>query len=208
MLSFIEEEIRRTGADPARLVFEITETALMTDLRAGAEFARSLAGLGCGLAIDDFGTGFGSLVYLKKLPITQLKIDIEFVRDLATNQANRDVVEAIVRLAGRSTFAPWPRESKMTPRSSACGPPVSTLVRAFTSAVPPRSDHCLTLHEMVLPATSDQTSRDPQGPRDQIESEKGVMFGPRNHGVRPVHTNHRPMARSVGPGAVPTRVPH
>jgi PAS domain S-box-containing protein len=99
MLSFIEEEIRRTGADPADLVFEITETALMTDLRAGAEFARSLAGLGCGLAIDDFGTGFGSLVYLKKLPITQLKIDIEFVRDLATNQANRDVVEAIVRLA-------------------------------------------------------------------------------------------------------------
>ena len=99
MLSFIEEEIRKTGADPADLVFEITETALMTDLRAGAEFARSLAGLGCGLAIDDFGTGFGSLVYLKKLPITQLKIDIEFVRDLATNQANRDVVEAIVRLA-------------------------------------------------------------------------------------------------------------
>ena len=99
MLSFIEQEIRRTGADPAHLVFEITETALMTDLRAGAEFARNLAGLGCGLAIDDFGTGFGSLVYLKKLPITQLKIDIEFVRDLATNQANRDVVEAIVRLA-------------------------------------------------------------------------------------------------------------
>ena len=99
MLSFIEEEIHRTGADPVDLVFEITETALMTDLRAGAEFARSLAGLGCGLAIDDFGTGFGSLVYLKKLPITQLKIDIEFVRDLATNQANRHVVEAIVRLA-------------------------------------------------------------------------------------------------------------
>ncbi len=99
MLSFIEEEIRRTGADPVDLVFEITETALMTDLRAGAEFARRLAGLGCGLAIDDFGTGFGSLVYLKKLPITQLKIDIEFVRDLATNQANRYVVEAIVRLA-------------------------------------------------------------------------------------------------------------
>lgn len=99
MLSFIEKEIRRAGADPSDLVFEITETALMTDLRVGAEFARSLADLGCGLAIDDFGTGFGSLVYLKKLPITQLKIDIEFVRDLATNQANRDVVEAIVRLA-------------------------------------------------------------------------------------------------------------
>ncbi len=99
MLSFIEDEIRRTGADPASLVFEITETALMIDLRAGAEFAQRLAALGCGLAIDDFGTGFGSLVYLKKLPITQLKIDLEFVRDLPNNRANRHVVEAIVSLA-------------------------------------------------------------------------------------------------------------
>jgi PAS domain S-box-containing protein len=99
MLSFIEQEIRRNGAAPADLVFEITETALMTDLRAGSEFARGLAALGCGLAIDDFGTGFGSLVYLKKLPITHLKIDIEFVRDLPTNPANRHVVEAIVSLA-------------------------------------------------------------------------------------------------------------
>ncbi len=99
MLSFIEDEIRRTGADPADLVFEITETSLMVDLRAGAEFAQRLAALGCGLAIDDFGTGFGSLVYLKKLPITQLKIDIEFIRDLPNNRANRHVVEAIVSLA-------------------------------------------------------------------------------------------------------------
>lgn len=99
MLSFIEQEIARSGADPAHLVFEITETALMTDLRAGEKFARGLAALGCGVAIDDFGTGFGSLVYLKNLPITHLKIDIEFVRDLPTNQANRHVVEAIVSLA-------------------------------------------------------------------------------------------------------------
>ncbi len=99
MLSFIEDEIRRTGAHPADLVFEITETTLMTDLRAGAEFAQRLSALGCGLAIDDFGTGFGSLVYLKTLPITHLKIDIEFIRDLPNNRANRHVVEAIVSLA-------------------------------------------------------------------------------------------------------------
>jgi EAL domain-containing protein (putative c-di-GMP-specific phosphodiesterase class I) len=99
MLCFIEDEIRQTGANPADLVFEITETSLMVDLRAGADFAQRLAALGCGLAIDDFGTGFGSLVYLKNLPITQLKIDIEFVRDLPNNRANRHVVEAIVSLA-------------------------------------------------------------------------------------------------------------
>jgi EAL domain-containing protein (putative c-di-GMP-specific phosphodiesterase class I) len=99
MSSFIEGEILRTGANPADLVFEITETTLMTDLRAGAEFAKRLSDLGCGLAIDDFGTGFGSLVYLKTLPITHLKIDIEFIRDLPHNRANRHVVEAIVSLA-------------------------------------------------------------------------------------------------------------
>jgi len=99
MLSFIEREIARSGADPADLVFEITETALITDLSAGAEFARGLASLGCGVAIDDFGTGFGGLLYLKRLPITLLKIDIEFIRDLPTNEANRHVVEAIVSLA-------------------------------------------------------------------------------------------------------------
>ena len=84
LLPFIEQQIREAHADPANLVFEITETALMHDITAGEAFARGLAALGCGLALDDFGTGFGSFTYLKKLPITHLKIDIEFVRDLVT----------------------------------------------------------------------------------------------------------------------------
>jgi PAS domain S-box-containing protein len=99
LLPFIERQIRQAGADPADLVFEITETALMKDLAAGEAFAHGLADLGCGLALDDFGTGFGSFVYLKKLPITYLKIDIEFVRDLVTSHANLHVVKAIVSLA-------------------------------------------------------------------------------------------------------------
>ena len=99
LLPFIEQQIREAHADPADLVFEITETALMQDITAGEAFARGLTELGCGLALDDFGTGFGSFTYLKKLPITHLKIDIEFVRDLATNPANLHVVKAIVSLA-------------------------------------------------------------------------------------------------------------
>jgi PAS domain S-box-containing protein len=99
LLTFIEQQIRETHADPADLVFEITETALMNDIAAGEAFARGVAALGCGLALDDFGTGFGSFTYLKKLPITHLKIDIEFVRDLVTNPANLHVVKAIVSLA-------------------------------------------------------------------------------------------------------------
>jgi PAS domain S-box-containing protein len=99
LLAFVEHQIREHGADPANLVFEITETALMRDLAAGQSFAQGLAEIGCGLALDDFGTGYGSFTYLKNLPITYLKIDIEFVRDLVTNPANRHVVKAIVGLA-------------------------------------------------------------------------------------------------------------
>jgi EAL domain-containing protein (putative c-di-GMP-specific phosphodiesterase class I) len=99
LLAFIEQQIRDAHTDPANLVFEITETALMHDITAGETFARGLAALGCGLALDDFGTGFGSFTYLKKLPITHLKIDIEFVRDLITHPENLHVVKAIVNLA-------------------------------------------------------------------------------------------------------------
>jgi PAS domain S-box-containing protein len=99
LLPFIEQQIREAGAEPANLVFEITETALMRDITTGEAFARGLATLGCGLALDDFGTGFGSFTYLKKLPITHLKIDVEFVRDLITNPDNLHVVKAIVSLA-------------------------------------------------------------------------------------------------------------
>ena len=99
LLPLLARQLRETGADPANLIFEITETTLMADIDAGTAFASGLAELGCRLALDDFGTGFGSFTYLKKLPMNYLKIDIEFIRDLATNPANLHVVRAIVGLA-------------------------------------------------------------------------------------------------------------
>jgi EAL domain-containing protein (putative c-di-GMP-specific phosphodiesterase class I) len=108
LLPIIEHELREAGADPANLVFEITETALMGDIENGERFARRLADMGCGLALDDFGTGYGSFTYLKTLPIKYLKIDVEFVRDLAHSTANQHLVKAIVSLAksfGQQTVA-------------------------------------------------------------------------------------------------------
>ncbi|MCW2988594.1 MAG: hypothetical protein JWM24_1532 [Solirubrobacterales bacterium] len=99
LLALIERELRDTGADPANVVFEITETSLMEDVQAGEAFARGLSEIGCQVALDDFGTGFGGFTYLKKLPIDYLKIDIDFVRELATNRANQHLVGAIVGLA-------------------------------------------------------------------------------------------------------------
>jgi EAL domain-containing protein (putative c-di-GMP-specific phosphodiesterase class I) len=108
LLSVIEHELRETGAEASKLVFEITETALMRDVDAGVAFADGLVKLGCGLALDDFGTGFGSFTYLKRLPIKYLKIDVEFVRHLEWNPANQHLVKAIVNLAqgfGQQTIA-------------------------------------------------------------------------------------------------------
>jgi PAS domain S-box-containing protein len=99
LIPLIDRLLTETGADPANLVIEITETALMQDLAAGREFADGLKALGCGLALDDFGTGYASFTYLKSMPLTYLKIDVEFVRDLAESEANRHVVDAIVSLA-------------------------------------------------------------------------------------------------------------
>jgi EAL domain-containing protein (putative c-di-GMP-specific phosphodiesterase class I) len=100
VLELIENTLRDHRADPGRLVFEITETAVMQNMDRAASFAERLVTLGCRLALDDFGTGFASFTYLKRLPINFLKIDIEFVRDLARSRRDMFVVRAIVALAG------------------------------------------------------------------------------------------------------------
>jgi PAS domain S-box-containing protein len=99
LVTHIEECLQETGADPALMVFEITETALVKDEEAGRHFVERVHELGCKLALDDFGTGYGGFTYLKQLPVDYLKIDIEFVRDLRTSAASLHVVEAVVNLA-------------------------------------------------------------------------------------------------------------
>jgi PAS domain S-box-containing protein len=95
----IESCLSASGVDPSSLVFELTETALITDEAAAMAFVERIHALGCRLALDDFGTGYGGFTYLKHLPVDLLKIDVDFVRDLATNSASRHVVEAVVTLA-------------------------------------------------------------------------------------------------------------
>jgi diguanylate cyclase (GGDEF)-like protein/PAS domain S-box-containing protein len=99
LVAHIERALQRSGADPKTLVFEITETALVSDRIAAEAFVGRLHQLGCRVALDDFGTGFGSFTYLKQLAVDYLKIDREFVRDIERNPASRRVVEAVVSLA-------------------------------------------------------------------------------------------------------------
>ncbi len=97
--ALIKRELDATGLDPGRLVFEVTETAAITDIDRARRFARALAELGCGLALDDFGTGFASFYNLKHLPFDELKIDGEFVENLPSSPVNQLVVRSIVSIA-------------------------------------------------------------------------------------------------------------
>jgi PAS domain S-box-containing protein len=99
VLTELARAIETTGVDPASLVIEVTETVMIDRPEAGRLFADWIRQLGCGLALDDFGTGFCSLKHLKELPADHLKIDIEFVRDLADNETDQRLVRGIVGLA-------------------------------------------------------------------------------------------------------------
>jgi PAS domain S-box-containing protein len=81
------------------LVFEITETAVADNLTAAGTFAKRVRELGCAIALDDFGVGHGTFTYLRHLPVDYLKIDMQFVRDLLSDDADRQVVEAIIGVA-------------------------------------------------------------------------------------------------------------
>jgi diguanylate cyclase (GGDEF)-like protein/PAS domain S-box-containing protein len=101
LLGHIRYALERAGADPGNVIFELTETAAATASEELREFGARIEKLGCALAIDDFGTGFGSLTYLKHLPVRFLKIDMEFVRGICESAADRAIVQSIVTI-GRS----------------------------------------------------------------------------------------------------------
>jgi diguanylate cyclase (GGDEF)-like protein/PAS domain S-box-containing protein len=102
-LENIEQKIRAAVAagviDPRKLTLEITERHFMHNLKTGLSVLQSLSATGVGLAIDDFGTGYSNLNYLKDLPITEIKIDISFIRNLVGDAGDRVIVKAIVDLS-------------------------------------------------------------------------------------------------------------
>jgi EAL domain-containing protein (putative c-di-GMP-specific phosphodiesterase class I) len=92
--------LAKTGIDPSRVVFEITETLLMRDAERGAATLDGLRELGVRLALDDFGTGYSSLSYLRTLPVDVLKIAKEFVDDIAVSAHDAAFVRLVIELAG------------------------------------------------------------------------------------------------------------
>lgn len=93
--------IHKYQISPQQLIIEITESTAMHHIEASIRTFESLRQLGIGLAIDDFGTGHSSFLYLKNLPVDELKIDREFIRNLSPDSKDEIILESIIHLAKR-----------------------------------------------------------------------------------------------------------
>jgi diguanylate cyclase (GGDEF)-like protein/PAS domain S-box-containing protein len=90
--------VNQQHLDPGRLIFEITETAIIADMEKAKQIAQQVTALGFCFAVDDFGAGFSSLYYLKHLPVDCVKIDQSLIRDIISDSEDCDFVRAIVSM--------------------------------------------------------------------------------------------------------------
>ena len=107
-LPFVIDQFHRSGIDPTKICFEITETAAIASYSQANRFIHSLKELGCMFALDDFGTGLSSFGYLKHFPVDFLKIDGSFVREMLHDPIDREMVRSINEighLTGKRTIA-------------------------------------------------------------------------------------------------------
>jgi diguanylate cyclase (GGDEF)-like protein len=102
---FLVGSIEGSGLNPSVFCFELTESATILNIARAEVLMRRLRRLGCGVALDDFGVGLSSLAYLRQLPVTLLKIDGSFVRDILKDSRSEFMVKAIGQLAGSMQLA-------------------------------------------------------------------------------------------------------
>lgn len=98
-VELVREALITTGANPQRLILELTESILVTEVEPVIERLRALNEMDITIALDDFGTGYSSLSYLRRLPIQQVKIDRSFVQDATSGQASASLVGNVVTMA-------------------------------------------------------------------------------------------------------------
>ncbi|MEO0442877.1 MAG: EAL domain-containing protein, partial [Pseudomonadota bacterium] len=101
LLEDLKEAIKSEDFDPSILEIEITESAIMENIDEAVEILHAIKKIGVTISMDDFGTGYSSLQYLKLLPLDNLKIDRVFVKDIASNDHNLFIVEAIISIANQ-----------------------------------------------------------------------------------------------------------
>ncbi len=99
LVDTVQEALADSGLDPAALVLEVTESALMDDAEAALRVVERLKSLGVRIAIDDFGMGYSSLVYLKRFPVDLLKVDRSFIAGLGRNREDSAIARSVIDLA-------------------------------------------------------------------------------------------------------------
>lgn len=144
---FIREERQRFDIDPSIIVFEITESEAISNPAAAARLVNELKASGFGIALDDFGVGLATFEYLKRFSPDWLKIDGSFIRNLADDPIDQEIVRATVRVADRlgiQTVAEHVQSSQVRDQLVAMGVnyiqgdlvgPVLPLVKLFDGAL-------------------------------------------------------------------------
>ena len=108
LTTMIGAALKAVGAEPARLVLEVTESAIVLDPMRAEENLVALSRMGIGLSIDDFGTGYTSLASIKRLPVNEIKIDKSFVTNMLTDKQDAMIVRTIIEFGhnfGRTVVA-------------------------------------------------------------------------------------------------------
>jgi EAL domain-containing protein (putative c-di-GMP-specific phosphodiesterase class I) len=99
LITAIRRAVAESSLPPTRLTIEVTEHALVTDLDRATRNLRRLANDGIQISLDDFGTGYSSLLYLRQLPISEIKVDRVFTDGLTRNAEDDAIVSGVIRLA-------------------------------------------------------------------------------------------------------------
>jgi EAL domain-containing protein (putative c-di-GMP-specific phosphodiesterase class I) len=97
-LDFVIAELAAADLTPGALCLELTESAAMTSLASATHFIDELRGRGCRFSLDDFGSGLSSFIFLKNLPVDFLKLDGQFMHNVAHDHIDRSLVGAIAQI--------------------------------------------------------------------------------------------------------------
>ncbi len=95
----IKDLLTETGVLASNVTLEVTEGITIADIQSTIDKMKALTALGFKISMDDFGTGYSSLTYLKKLPLSELKVDQSFVRDLHVDQSDAEIAATIIAMA-------------------------------------------------------------------------------------------------------------
>lgn len=99
LLGEVQTILEKSGVDPRRIELEVTESTIMRNIEQSIAILNGFRTMGIQLAVDDFGTGYSSLAYLKRFPLTRLKIDCSFVHDLPSDTNDAAIARSIIALA-------------------------------------------------------------------------------------------------------------